>query len=41
MGDVVLEADGYPTHTNEDLLEVRRAHAPGDEMTLKILRGNI
>ena len=39
MGDVVLEADGYPTHTNEDLLEVRRAHAPGDEMTLKILRG--
>ncbi len=39
MGDVVLEADGHPTHTNEDLLDIRREHAPGDEMTLKILRG--
>ena len=40
MGDVILEAEGVRTLQNSDLLDVRRELNPGDEMKLKILRGN-
>ena len=38
-GDIILEADGVKVIETSDLLAVRRSHAPGEEMTLTVLRG--
>ena len=38
-GDVILEADGQVTDSNDVLGEVIRAHEPGDTITLSIERG--
>ena len=38
-GDVILSADGVKTLKTADLLAVRRNHAPGETLTLSVLRG--
>lgn len=38
QGDVITAADGTEVSSTKDLLEVRRTHAPGETMTLTVLR---
>ena len=37
-GDVIVAIDGSPVNTAEDLLAALRQHAPGDKVTLRIVR---
>ncbi len=38
-GDIILSADGAAVRETADLLARRRQHAPGEDMTLTLLRG--
>ena len=38
-GDVVVELDGEPIATNQDLTDAITAHAPGDQVSLTVERG--
>lgn len=38
QGDIILKADGETITSSEELLAVRRNHAPGETMTLEIYR---
>jgi len=37
-GDVVVEADGQPVATNEDVTELVQGHAPGDRISITVER---
>ncbi|MDX2960702.1 S1C family serine protease [Streptomyces acidiscabies] len=38
-GDVVTEVDGKPVHSSDELIVKVRAHRPGDELRLTVVRG--
>lgn len=39
IGDIIVEADGQPVTTVDELNEIKNKHSVGDKMTLKIYRG--
>ena len=39
-GDIILEVDGEKITLQNSLAKIIRAHSPGDELILKILRGD-
>ncbi|MFM9732345.1 S1C family serine protease [Streptomyces niveiscabiei] len=38
-GDVITEVDGKPVHSGDELIVKVRAHRPGDELRLTVVRG--